>query len=83
MKGTFNSTQKSGNSGWFIKWNGPFRFGATGIFGTNFELRWSTVTGLVISVGRTEMSLSICQNCCPQYRTFVSCLQEQVVSNGK
>ena len=31
----------------------------------------------------TEMCLSICQNCCPQYRSFVSCLQEQVVSNGK
>ena len=45
--------------------------------------RWSSVTGLVISVGRTEMCLSICQNCCPQYRSFVSCLQEQVVSNGK
>ena len=42
-----------------------------------------TVTGLVISVGRTEMSLSICQNCCLQYRSFLSCLQEQVVSNGK
>ena len=39
--------------------------------------RWSTLTGLVISVGRTEMSLSIWQNCCTQYRSFVSCLQEQ------
>ena len=32
------------------------------------------------SVGQTEMSLSICQNCCPQYRSFVSFvsrLQEQ------
>ena len=27
--------------------------------------RWSTLTGLVISVGRTEMSLSIWQNCFP------------------
>ena len=42
-----------------------------------------TVTGLVISVGRTEMSLCICQNCCSQYRSFLSCLQEQVVSSGK
>ena len=49
----------------------------------NQHWRWSTVTGLVISVGRTEMCLSICQNCCPQYHSFVSCLQEQVVSNGK
>ena len=32
--------------------------------------RWSTLTGLVISVGRTEMFLSIWQNCCPQYRNF-------------
>ena len=39
--------------------------------------RWSTLTGQVTSVGRTEMSLSIWQNCCPQYRSFVSCLQEQ------
>ena len=42
-----------------------------------------TVTGLVILVGRTEMSVSICQNSCPQYRSFLSCLQDQVVSNGK
>ena len=32
---------------------------------------------LGLSVSRTEMSLSIWQNCCPQYRSFVSCLQEQ------
>ena len=40
----------------------------------------ATLTGPVMSVGRSEMSLSICQNCCPQYRSFVSfvsCLQEQ------
>ena len=36
-QGAFHSTQKSGNFGWFIKWNGPFRFGPTGIFGTSFE----------------------------------------------
>ena len=39
--------------------------------------RWSTLTGLVILIGRTEMSLSVWQNCCPKYRSFVSCLQEQ------
>ena len=33
--------------------------------------------GLVISVGRPEITRSICQNCCPQYRSFVSCVQEQ------
>ena len=37
--------------------------------------RWSSLTGLVISVGRTEMSLSIWQNCCLQYRSFVFCNQ--------
>ena len=37
FQGAFHSTQNSGNSGWFIKWNGPFRFGPTGIFGTSFE----------------------------------------------
>ena len=35
--------------------------------------RWSTLTGQVTSVGRTKTSLSIWQNCCPQYRSFVSC----------
>ena len=32
----FHSTQNSGSFGWFIKWNGPFRFGPTGIFGTSW-----------------------------------------------
>ena len=36
-RGAFHSTQSSGNFGWYIKWNGPFRFGLTGIFGTSFE----------------------------------------------
>ena len=36
-RGAFHSTQNSGNFGWYIKWNGPFRFGPTGIFGTSFE----------------------------------------------
>ena len=39
--------------------------------------RWSTLTGLVISVGRTQMFLSIWQNCCPQYRNF--CWKESVL----
>ena len=39
--------------------------------------RWSTLTTLVFSVGQTEMSLSIWENCCPQCRSFLSCLQEQ------
>ena len=38
--GAFHSTQHSGNFGWYIKWNGPFRFGPTGIFGTSFEGLW-------------------------------------------
>ena len=37
----------------------------------------STLTGLVISVGRTEISLSMWQKCCPQYHSFASFLQEQ------
>ena len=37
IRGAFHSAQKSGNFGWFIKWNGPFRFGPTGIFGTSFD----------------------------------------------
>ena len=39
--------------------------------------RWSFLTGSVILVGRTEMSHFIGQNLCPQYRSVVSCLQEQ------
>ena len=37
FQGAFHSTKNSGNFGWYIKWNGPFRFGPTGIFGTSFE----------------------------------------------
>ena len=33
----FHSTQNSGNCYWLIKWNGPFRFGLTGIFRTSSE----------------------------------------------
>ena len=55
--GIFHLTQNSGNFGWY----GPFRFGPSEILGTSFE--WSTLIGPVISVGRTEMSLSIRQNC--------------------
>ena len=33
----FHSTQNSRNFGWYIKWNGPFLFGPTGILGTSFE----------------------------------------------
>ena len=35
--GAFHLTQNSGNFGWYIKGNVPFRFGSTGIFGTSFE----------------------------------------------
>ena len=42
-----------------IKWNRPFWFGLTGIFGTTFEGGRPHLTGLVISVGGTDMSLSI------------------------
>ena len=66
-----DSTPNSGNFGLYFKWNGPFRFGPTGILGPSFQ------DGPVISVGRTKMSLSTWQNYCPQYRSFVSYLQEQ------
>ena len=32
-----HSTQNSGHFGWCIKWNGPFGFGPTGVFGISFE----------------------------------------------
>ena len=52
--------------------NGTAHFGLV-----RLEYYWSTLTSPVISVGRTEMSLSIWQNFCPQYCSFVSCPQEQ------
>ena len=70
-RGSFHLTQNSGNAGWYIKWDEPFRFGLTGIFGTSFKVVHFDRSG------GTEMSLSMRQNCCPQYRHFVSCLQEQ------
>ena len=39
--------------------------------------RWFTLTARLILVGQTEMSLSIWQNCCPQYRSSSSRLQGQ------
>ena len=42
--------------------------------------RLSALTGLVISVGRTEMSLSIWQNCCPQYPSFVDILLTRTIN---
>ena len=37
-RGAFHLTQNSGYFGWHIKWNGPFRFGPTGIFGTSLKV---------------------------------------------
>ena len=37
LLGRFPFNPISGNFGWYIKWNGPFRFGPTAIFGTSFE----------------------------------------------
>ena len=34
--GAFHSTQNSRIFDWYNKWNRPFRFGPTGIFGTSF-----------------------------------------------
>ena len=53
-RGAFHSTQNSGNFGWYIKWNGPFRFVPTGIFGTSFEGGPPWPVWSFRSVGRTE-----------------------------
>ena len=37
IMGTFHSSKNSGNFSGTIKWNGPFWFDPTGIFGTSFE----------------------------------------------
>ena len=42
--------------------------------------RLSALTGLVISVGLTEMSLSIWQNCYPQYPSFVYILLTRTIN---
>ena len=63
--GAFNSTQNSRIVDWYNKWNGPFRFRLTGIFGTSFE----GGPLLPVSFHLTKL-LS-------QYRSFVPCLQEQ------
>ena len=61
-----------------IKWNGPFWFGPSEILGSSFE--WSSLTGPVMSVGRTEMSLSICQIVVPS--TAVLCLLYPAYKNN-
>ena len=51
--------------------NGTDRFG---LLRPEFEGAWSTLTG------RNEMFLSIWLNCCPPYRSFVSCLQIRTIT---
>ena len=41
----------------------------------------ATLTSLVISVGRTEISLCICLNCFLQYRSFVFCMPSRTTSS--
>ena len=70
-RGAFHSTQNSGNFGWYIEWDGPFRFGPTRIFRTSFEDGPLWPDWSFRSVGRTEMPLSLWQNRGPQYRSYV------------
>ena len=57
-----------------IKWNGTISAQPNRNIWAHLG-RWSTLTSLIISVNQTEMPLL--QNCCSQYRSFVTCLQEQ------
>ena len=78
IKGAFHSTQNSGNFVCYIKWNGQISVWSDR--NIRDQLWWcSTLTGLVISDSRTEMSLSIWHNSCPQYRSFISLFQERLV----
>ena len=58
-----------------IKWNGPLWFGPTEYLKPALKVVHFVWLGYLVS--RTEMPLSIGQNWCPQYRSFVSCLQDQ------
>ena len=75
-QGAFHSIQNSEHFGWYIKWNGPFRFGPTEIFGTSFEggplwLVWS------FQSVRPKCPFPFDKIVVPrQYRSFVSCFQE-------
>ena len=61
----FLSTQNSRNFGWLIK-SMERSISVWSDRNIRDQLwRWSTLTGLVILVGRTEVSLSVWQNCCP------------------
>ena len=58
-KGTFHSTQNSGNFGWYIKSNRPFRFGLTRILNGPPEtvLNFRTVSGGPLWLVRSFRSL--------------------------
>ena len=69
----FHSTQNFGNFGWYIMWNGPCRFGSTGIFGTIFEGIWqnycpqyrSFVSCLLRVINQTQGGLGrVCATVC-------------------
>ena len=77
IKGAFHSTQNSGNFVCYIKWNGQISVWSDRNIRDQLWW-WSTLTGLVISDSRTEMSLSIWHNSCPQYRSFISLFQERL-----
>ena len=78
IKGAFPSTQNSGNFVCYIKWKGQISVWSDR--NIRDQLWWcSTLTGLVISDSRTEMSLSIWHNSCPKYRSFISLFQEPLV----
>ena len=49
----------------------------------HFGLVRSEYSGQALKGVHSDRSGHFGQNCCPQYRSFLSCLREQVVSNGK
>ena len=73
--GAFHSTQNSENFGWYIHWNGPLRFGPTGIWRcmVHFDRSsfWSVGKKCPFPFDQIVLLRS------PQYRTFVYFLQEQ------
>ena len=77
IKGAFHSTQNSGKFVCYIKWNGQISVWSDRNIRDQLWW-WSTLTGLIISDSRTEMSLSIWHNSCPQYRSFISLFQERL-----
>ena len=74
-KGAFHSNQNSRNFVWYIKWNRPFWFGVQPEYsGMNIVVHFDRSGHF----GRLDRNVPFhLTKFCPQYRSFLACLQEQ------